>query len=67
MKIIKDTHYTSCLISILRFIVKDKVSAAVQFEKGLEREIQGLVEFPFKYRASYYFEDEAYRDLIYQG
>ncbi|MBV5278917.1 MAG: type II toxin-antitoxin system RelE/ParE family toxin [Campylobacteraceae bacterium] len=67
MNILKDTHYTSQLISILRFIAKDKVSAAIKFEKELEHEIQGLIDFPLKYRASVYFEDTSYRDLVYQG
>ena len=29
--------------------------------------IENIVSFPYKYRKSYYFEDESYRDLIYKG
>ncbi len=26
-----------------------------------------LLDFPYQYRQSLYFEDESYRDLVYQG
>ncbi len=67
MKIIKDAKFSLELINILRFIAKDKKSAALKFEKELEIKIQGVVNFPLKHRKSYYFNDESYRDLIYQG
>ena len=67
MKIIKDVKFHRQLFGILLYIAKDKKSAAKKFEKVLESEIQGLVDFPFRCRKSIYFEDEAYRDLIYSG
>jgi len=48
-------------------IRQDKVSASIQFEKQLNKKIKNLVDFPYQYRASYYFDNKAYRDLIHQG
>ena len=67
MKIIRDKGYQRQLISILRNIAKDKVSAAKKFEKELDEKVRDLVHFPYKFHPSYYFEDKAYRDMVYQG
>lgn len=67
MMIIRDIRFSMQLLSILRYIAKDKKSAAVDFESELNQKINDLVYFPLKYRASFYFEDKAYRDMIYQG
>ena len=67
MTIEKKPKFLKELFSILRLIKRDKLSASIQFEKQLNRKINNLVDFPYQYRASYYFEDKSYRDLIYQG
>jgi plasmid stabilization system protein ParE len=67
MKIEKKPKFLKELFSILKLINKDKVSASIQFEKQLNKKIKNLIDFPYQYRASYYFEDKAYRDLIHQG
>jgi plasmid stabilization system protein ParE len=67
MKIEKKPKFLKELFSILKHIKKDKVSASIQFEKQLNKKIKNLIDFPYQYRASYYFEDKAYRDLIHQG
>ncbi len=67
MTIIKDKEYLSQLLNILRFIKKDKPLASKKFEKELENKIQNLSNSPYKFRASVYFDDEAYRDLIFMG
>jgi len=67
MKIEKKPKFLKELFSILKLIKKDKVSASIQFEKQLNRKIKNLIDFPYQYRASFYFEDKAYRDLIHQG
>ena len=67
MIIIRDIRFNMQLLSILRYIAKDKKSAAVDFESELNQKIKDLVYFPLKYRTSFYFEDKAYRDMIYQG
>jgi len=67
MRIEKKPKFLKELFLILRLIRKDKVSASIQFEKELSKKIKNLVDFPYQCRASYYFEDKLYRDLIYQG
>lgn len=67
MIIIKDPIFVKQLLSILRYIANDKISASIKFEKELNQLIKDLINFPYKFRPSYYFEDESYRDLIYKG
>ncbi len=67
MIIIKDEQYLSQLFNILKYIAKDKKSAALYFERKLNKKIIFLKDNPAQYRKSIYFDDEHYRDLIYQG
>ncbi len=67
MKIEKKPKFLKELFSILQLIKKDKVSASIQFEKQLNRKIKNLIDFPYQYRASHYFGNKVYRDLIHQG
>jgi len=67
MKIEKKPKFTRGLVNILKFIAHDKLSASKKFEHELNRLIKNLIDNPYKMRASYYFEDKTYRDLIYQG
>ncbi len=67
MIIIRDIEFNVRLFGILKYISQDKKSAARKFESELNHKIKDLLEFPLKYRKSIYFEDERYRDLIYQG
>ena len=53
--------------SILTYISKDRKSTSYQFKKDIQKRITLLKENPLMCRASYYFEDKAYRDLTYQG
>lgn len=67
MTIEKKPRFLRKLVSILKLIREDKVSASVQFEKQLNKKIKNLIDFPYQYRASHYFDNKAYRDLIHQG
>ena len=67
MTIQKDKKYLVALFSILHYIANDKPSSAKTFAKELDKHILNLVQFPYKYRQSQYYEDERYRDLTYKG
>ncbi len=67
MIIIRDSYFSKQLFSILKIIANDKISAAKLFEKQLNKKIKNLLNFPYQYRASHYFDHEVYRDLIHQG
>lgn len=67
MNIEKKPRYFRNLMAILTFIAKDKISAAKAFENELDQHILDLIQFPYKYRQSHYYDDERYRDLTYKG
>ena len=67
MKIQKDKKYLIALFAIIQYIAQDKPFAAKAFAKELDKHILNLVQFPYQYRQSHYYEDERYRDLTYKG
>lgn len=66
MQIIRTRKYQINLLTILQYIAKDKVSASRRFQQELDKHIHDLVKFPYKHRASIYFDDDNIRDLIYK-
>ena len=52
---------------IFEYIAKDKLSASKKFKKELFEQIKNLSNFPYKFRKSYYFDDEKVRDMTFQG
>jgi len=67
MTIIKTRDYLESLKELLSYIAKDKKTAAISFNKTLNKKIQVLKDFPFMYRVSIYFEDEYIRDMTHMG
>jgi len=67
LKIIIETGFSEPLIKILTTIAKDKKSASKKFNKDLKDKINLLLDSPFMGRASIYFNDTRYRDLIFKG
>ena len=67
MKIIYNPEFENNLIKILDYIALDKPQASINFALELEKYILSLVNFPYKYRKSIYFNDENIRDLIFKG
>ena len=66
MKIIRSRKFQINLLVTLQHIAKDKVSASKNFQKELDKLINNIPNFPFKYRESIYFSDKNIRDLIYK-
>jgi len=52
---------------IFEYIAKDKLSASKKFKKELFEQIKNLPNFPYKFRKSYYFDDEKVRDMTFKG
>jgi plasmid stabilization system protein ParE len=67
MQITKDKKYIEALKNILKFISKDSKAKARSFEKNLNKHIKNIIHFPYKYRRSYYYDNENTRDLIFKG
>jgi len=67
MLIIRAPHYISQLQRILEYIGKDKIGAAKKFKFSLDENIENLINFPHKYRKSFYYNDENIRDMTFGG
>ena len=66
MLIIRTEEYQKELLAILKYIAKDKITASRKFKKDLNVQIDKLPKFPYKYRQSFYFENENIRDMIFK-
>ena len=51
---------------ILEYIAEDKLSASKKFRKDLFEQIKNLPNYPYKFRKSFYFNDENIRDMIFK-
>ena len=67
MQINRSARYKKSLFKILDYIAQDKISASEKFLYELDKLIDSLPYFPFKYRKSVYFDDENIRDMTYKG
>ena len=66
MQIEFDQKFKINLQIILERIAKDKLSASKKFRKDLFELIKKIPNFPYKYRKSYYFDNENIRDMIFK-
>ena len=66
MKIIRSRKFQINLLVILQYIAIDKVSASKNFQKELDKLIQNIPNFPYKYKPSIYFDNANVRDLTYK-
>ena len=67
MQINRSPRYKNNLFQILDYIAQDKLSASENFLNELDKLINNLPNFPFKFRKSKYFDNENIRDMIYNG
>ena len=67
MQINRSSRYKNNLFQILDYIAQDKLSASENFLNELDKLINNLSNFPFKFRKSKYFDDDNIRDMIYKG
>jgi plasmid stabilization system protein ParE len=67
MNLKRTRQYTTQLQNILRYIHKDKPSAAVNFKKDLDAKLYQMLENPYMYRVSVYADDENVRDMVFKG
>ena len=67
MRIVRTRKFLNKFKKILAYIAKDKISASKKFREELNKKLNDLDHFPYKYRKSFYFDDENIRDLIFKG
>jgi len=66
-KIIRTQRFKNQFRGVVFFIAKDKKSAAKSFKSTLNKSIDDLPNFPYKYRKSIYFENDNIRDMTFMG
>ena len=67
MQIIHDASFKRNLQAVLKHISIDSKAKASRFNKQLSIKIGELSTMPYKFRTSYYYEDEAIRGLVFKG
>jgi len=67
MQINRSLRYKNNLLQILDYIAQDKLSASENFLNELDKLLNNLPNFPFKFRKSKYFDNEKIRDMVYKG
>jgi len=66
MQIFKTRLYKTQLLTILKHISEDKISASGNFHNDLNEQIDNLINSPLKCRQSFYSDDENVRDMIFK-
>jgi len=67
LKIIETTKFKSQLRDIAFYIKKDKLLASLNFVRELKKTINDLVNFPYKYRSSIYYDNKEIRDMTFNS
>ncbi len=66
MQIKLDKRFEISFNLILEYIAKDKLSASKKFKKDLFEQIKNLPNYPYKFRKSFYFNDDEIRDMTFK-
>lgn len=67
MKILRKKEYTTALKIILKFISKDSKNRAFSFKTQLDKQINNLDNFPYKFRQSKLYNNKNVRDMTFKG
>jgi len=67
VKLIKEVNFTHNLERIVLYIADDSKSRARTFSRNLQKRLNNLENFPYKFRKSVYFDNEHIRDYVFKG
>jgi len=67
MEIIRRKEYLDALYKTLEYIARDSLTASKKLLKSFDKKINKLDYMPYKFRESYYYDNENIRDLIVFG
>ena len=67
MELILKPKFRTELENIVYFISKDSKNRAKIFSKKLYEGLHSIKVFPYRFRKSYYYDDERIRDYIFKG
>ena len=66
MRIINNPDFSQELKQILKYIANDKPSASKKFTKELKDTINLILDNPYMYPPSFYFNDKDVRDMTFK-
>ncbi|PHS55529.1 MAG: hypothetical protein COB17_11475 [Sulfurimonas sp.] len=66
MRIINNSDFSQELKDILKYIANDKPSASKKFSTELKNNIKLILDNPYMYPPSFYFNDKDVRDMTYK-
>jgi len=67
LNIVESKQFKDELKAIAYYIRSDNVSASIAFVQSLKKRIKLLVDSPYQYRKSIYFNHDNIRDMVYKG
>jgi len=67
MRIKRTNLFKKNFRNIVLYIAKDKKIAAKYFKDNLNNSIENLINSPYKFRQSDYYNDENIRDMVFNG
>ena len=67
MNIIYEPEFVNGFNNIWDYISLDSKIRANQFKSELKEKIENLVHMPYKFRKSFYFDNENIRDMTFKG
>lgn len=67
MNITYEPKFVNSFNNIWDYISLDSKIRANQFKSELKDKIENLVHMPYKFRKSFYFDNEEIRDMIFKG
>jgi len=67
MKILRKKEYTTALKIIIKYISKDSKNRALNFKNQLDKQVNNLDNFPYKFRQSKHHSDKNVRDMTFKG
>ena len=67
MQINRSKKFKNEFREIILFIAQDKKTSAKDFKNSINKVMDNLIKFPYKYRRSIYFNDKNIRDMVFRG
>jgi plasmid stabilization system protein ParE len=67
LQIVYKKDFLRSLDAILDYIALDSLNKALNFNRQLQSVIDNIPNMPYKYRKSFYYDDENIRDMVFKG
>ena len=67
MRIERTEKFKRQFKEVVLYIAKDKKSASKNFKSTLDKAVDEIKSFPYKYRKSIYYNNENIRDMVFRG